>query len=232
MSFSKLHIKTVSVAMFVVTGISAIGLATCAATGSRTDNITAKNKEANDDVGLYSAVPMSQVKLTKTVETLDGPRAIYDPVRDSQVREAFNKFYEDSNERSYFMQAASGYFGEPYVFPQEPQLPKKLKTSFKILSNARKRQLQELANTNVCESIQEASCSAGWKVMSCSQSNDCKPKLSAVVNIDRRVCKINDESVYSISHWPIGQRLQYKRNGHALSEAEQLENFFTIGCQN
>ena len=164
-------------------------------------------------------------KPTRTIDTPMGPREVYDPAQDLEIQKAFNKFYKDSNERSYFLQASSGYFGEPYLFDFEPKLPDELRDSFALLTLARHVQRQSLAKTQSCKFIIDSACNTGWKVLPC-EGDDCVPKLSFMANIFRTGCTIENKLIYSISYHPIGKHFEA-----IPDEEEQLENFFAIECK-
>ena len=151
-------------------------------------------------------------KPTKTIETPSGPKEVYDPLQDEEVKQAFADIYNqnDPNFRLVYCCKKSSYTG-----------------SAKILRRAMQEQINSYKALS-CQTVRTSQCGTWFSDLQCRRNQSCAYTLMEANG--GYYCSVGDnEQVFDISRFPIGEHS--KNNLPNRNYNEQFENLFLIHCQ-
>ena len=149
-------------------------------------------------------------KPTQTVETPLGPKEIYDPVQDKDVRAAFKLGY-DQNDPMF----QPRYTSDPKYSPQ-----------VYILKRAMFEQVNAYEDLS-CSRVETSDCNVSF-VYDCKRNQSCK-YTAISTGPGMQVCGVGNQRAYNISAFRIGKHSH--DNWPHLTQEEQLKNLFLVNCK-
>jgi len=156
---------------------------------------------------------------TKTVETPWGPKEVYDPVQDVEVRAAFKWIYEENNSK------ASIYYTEDER--KYDYLPREYRAPSKLLKNAMFAQVYAY-QTLSCRRVETSDCNTSFSDYNCELGKSCNYSTYSL-GPGRWMCSVGGQHAHNISWFPIGQH-SHENLPHKTQE-EQFRNLFLVNCK-
>lgn len=207
-------------------GVAALSLMGCACdvnsaqNSLQTDQKVAQSQTAQS--GELTSNFTIKGKPTKTIETPMGPREVYDPVHDKNVRSAFEKIYL-SNKEGHLSYLIEQNKINPFYEPHQ------------VLRTALMNQRKDYFNQG-CLIIQESVCGSRYEEQTICDDGQCIKKVIIKSGNSSDVCSFNGETVFDRERHAIGGMFfSYINERHQLFDRmqtieAQLMNYFYTGC--
>jgi len=158
-------------------------------------------------------------KSTKVIETPSGPREIYDPLQDDEVRAAFKWLYEQNNSKFtvYYTEDERKY----------DYLPRKYRAPSQLLKSAMFAQVYAYQALS-CRRVETSDCNTSFSDYKCERGQSCKYS-TITIGPGMRRCLVENRRAYNISWLRIGK--YSSENWPHLTQEEQLKNLFFVNCK-
>jgi len=159
-------------------------------------------------------------KPTKTIETPWGPREVYDPLQDKDVRTAFEYIYKQNSPEFRLVYISNS----PRYTVAFNDKDSSFGVNAEILHKAMLEQIKSYENLS-CEVLETSLCSTQFV---CSTLYPCRYHLHNYKPI-KHSCSVGTKSAYNIASFPIGEGSRVQAPNK--NSEEQLENLFLTDCK-